>query len=81
MTASTLGSSPILGGLAAVLGVVFRFTRFGLAMRAAAAEPREQRRWSGIRVETMLTIGWGLAAVVGFWRPPWWPRISSSARP
>jgi len=50
-----------------VLGVVFgffRFTRLGLAMRAAAESP-ESSRLVGIRVGWMLALGWGLAAVLG----------------
>ena len=44
---------------------LFRFTRIGLAMRASAAE-REKSPLVGIPVETMLMLGWGLAAMVGF---------------
>jgi branched-chain amino acid transport system permease protein len=50
-----------------VLGVVFsffRFTRLGLAMRAAAENPASSRL-VGIRVGWMLALGWGLAAVLG----------------
>lgn len=65
VTASMLGVLAVLGALAIALGAVFRFTRFGLAMRASAAE-REKSILVGIRVETMLMFGWGLAAVVGF---------------
>jgi branched-chain amino acid transport system permease protein len=45
----------------AVVFVLFRFTRLGLQMRAAAVAP-ETSRLLGIRVVLMLTIGWGLAA-------------------
>ena len=65
VTASMLGVLAVLGLMAIALGAVFRFTRFGLAMRASAAE-REKSVLVGIRVETMLMVGWGLAAVVGF---------------
>lgn len=65
VTASMLGVLAVLGLLAGGLGALFRFTRFGLAMRASAAE-REKSVLVGIRVETMLMVGWGLAAVVGF---------------
>lgn len=65
VTASMLGVLLVLATLAIALGAVFRLTRFGLAMRAAAAE-REKSILVGVRVETMLMIGWGLAAVVGF---------------
>jgi branched-chain amino acid transport system permease protein len=50
-----------------VLGIVFaffRFTRLGLAMRAAAENPQSSRL-VGIRVGWMLALGWGLAAVLG----------------
>lgn len=65
VTASVLGVLLVLGVLSIALGALFRYTRFGLAMRAAAAE-RENSLLVGIRVETMLMIGWGLAATVGF---------------
>ena len=42
----------------------FRFTRVGLAMRAAAANP-DSARLVGISVGWMLALGWGLAAAIG----------------
>ncbi|WP_373086272.1 branched-chain amino acid ABC transporter permease [Sneathiella sp.] len=42
----------------------FRFTRIGMAMQAAAANP-ESARLVGIRVGWMLALGWGLAAGIG----------------
>ena len=42
----------------------FRFTRLGLAMRAAALQPG-LRRLVGVRVGWMLALGWGLAAAIG----------------
>ncbi|MEQ9124063.1 MAG: branched-chain amino acid ABC transporter permease [Alphaproteobacteria bacterium] len=51
----------------AVLGLVFaffRFTRIGLAMKAAAANP-DSARLVGISVGWMLALGWGLAAAIG----------------
>ena len=65
LTANNLGILATLCVLAACLAAVFRFTRIGLAMRAAAAE-REKSPLVGIRVETMLMFGWGLASVFGF---------------
>lgn len=65
LTASALGTLVVLCVLASVLGLLFRFTRLGLAMRASAAE-RDKSVLVGIRVENMLMLGWGLAAVVGF---------------
>jgi branched-chain amino acid transport system permease protein len=77
---SPFGAGPFLGsrlvsnhqaGMIAVtvlmLGLLwafFRFTRMGLAMRAAAANP-ESSRLVGIRVGWMLALGWGMASAVG----------------
>jgi branched-chain amino acid transport system permease protein len=44
--------------------IVFQRTTLGLRMRAAAFNP-EIARILGIRVGSMLTIGWGLAALLG----------------
>jgi branched-chain amino acid transport system permease protein len=49
--------------LAALYGF-FRYTRLGLGMRAAAQDPLASRL-AGIRVNSMLALGWGLAAAVG----------------
>ncbi len=46
------------------LFLFFRYTRIGLAMRAAAANP-ESARLVGIRVDWMLALGWGMAASIG----------------
>ncbi len=43
---------------------LFRFTKLGLGMRAAAFRPAESAL-VGVRVDLMLAIGWGLAAVLG----------------
>lgn len=43
---------------------LFRFTKLGLAMRAAAVRPAESAL-VGVRVEWMLATGWGLAAALG----------------
>lgn len=42
----------------------FRYTRLGLAMRAAAFNPNSSRL-VGVRVSWMLALGWGLAAAIG----------------
>ena len=42
----------------------FRFTRVGLAMQAAAANP-DSARLVGVSVGWMLALGWGLAAAIG----------------
>ncbi len=64
-TANNLGILAALCLMTAALSALFRFTRIGLAMRASAAE-REKSPLVGIPVETMLMLGWGLAAMVGF---------------
>jgi len=51
-------------GLVVLLAVFFRFTKLGLALRAAAVNP-ESSRLVGIRVGWMLALGWGIAAVLG----------------
>jgi branched-chain amino acid transport system permease protein len=47
-----------------VLWLLFQFTKLGLAMRAAALRPAAAAL-VGVRVDWMLAIGWGLAAVLG----------------
>ena len=44
--------------------VFFRYTKLGLAMRAAALYP-ESSRLLGVRTSWMLAFGWGLSAAVG----------------
>lgn len=77
---SPFGSSPFLGSelisthqagmigvtllLLAILFSFFRFTRIGLAMRAAAALP-ESARLVGINTSWMVALGWGMAAAIG----------------
>ena len=51
-------------GVAATLGIVFRYTSLGLRMRASAFAP-EVARLLGVRVGRLLTLGWALAAVAG----------------
>jgi branched-chain amino acid transport system permease protein len=53
----------VLGSLAGVWGL-FRFTKLGLALRAAALRPAAASL-VGVRVDVMLAIGWGLAALLG----------------
>jgi branched-chain amino acid transport system permease protein len=50
--------------LVVLLWLLFRFTKVGLALRAAATNPAEARL-VGVRVGWMLALGWGLAAVLG----------------
>jgi len=47
----------------AIVFIFFRFTRVGLMMRAAAIGPATSRLL-GIRVSLMLSVGWGLAAML-----------------
>ncbi len=67
---TTLISSHELGTIGVALAVVcvlyafLRFTRVGLAMRSAAENPVSSRL-SGIPVSLMLSLGWGLSAVIG----------------
>ena len=42
----------------------FRYTRVGLAMRAAAAQP-ESARLVGVNTGWMVALGWGMAAAIG----------------
>ncbi|MDE1935647.1 branched-chain amino acid ABC transporter permease [Bradyrhizobium sp.] len=74
------GSSPFLGSqlisthqagmigvtvlLLIALYVFFRYTRIGLAMRAAASVP-ESARLVGINTSWMIALGWGMAAAIG----------------
>jgi branched-chain amino acid transport system permease protein len=77
---SPFGTQPLFGagligahqaGMLAVILIVLallflflRYTRLGLALRAAAANP-ESARLVGIRVGWMMALGWGLASAVG----------------
>ena len=47
-----------------ILWAFFRFTETGLALRGAAAN-KESAALCGIRVGSMLALGWGLAAAIG----------------
>lgn len=77
---SPFGSDPLFGSRllsthqAVMIGVTFvmlaflyaffRYTRTGLAMRAASENP-VSARLVGIRVEWMIALGWGMAASIG----------------
>ena len=73
------GTTPLFGGLISshdagmtattlvillLLYIFFRYTRIGLAMRAAAANP-ESAQLVGIRVGWMIALGWGMASAIG----------------
>jgi len=47
-----------------LLWALFRFTKLGLGMRAAALRPAAASL-AGVRVDWMLAVGWGLAALLG----------------
>ena len=47
-----------------LLWLLFQFTKLGLGMRAAALRPAAASL-VGVRVDRMLAVGWGLAAVLG----------------
>jgi branched-chain amino acid transport system permease protein len=59
-----IGIVVVSGVLVVLLALFFRFTKLGLALRAAALNP-ESSRLVGIRVGWMLALGWGIAAVLG----------------
>ena len=59
-----IGMIAVLIAVLMLLGLFFRFTKLGLALRASALNPASSRL-VGVRVGWMLAFGWGLAAVVG----------------
>ena len=59
-----LGTIAVVLATVVVLWALFQFTKVGLAMRAAAVNPAEARL-VGVRVSWMLSLGLGLAAVLG----------------
>lgn len=62
--AQTVGLIVVLGLECVALWVLFQRTRVGLALRAVANNP-ESSRLLGIKVGSMLMLGWGLAAGLG----------------
>jgi len=59
-----LGNIGVSLAAVGLLWAFFRFTKLGLASRAAAVNP-EASRLLGVRVSWMLALGWGLAAAMG----------------
>ena len=59
-----LGMIGVTAALLFLLYAFFQFTRLGLAMRAAAANP-ESARLVGVRVGWMTALGWAMAAAIG----------------
>ncbi len=64
VTRHDLGSTGVTLAVLLAVWAFFRFTKLGLAMRAAAYNPVSSRLM-GIRVGAMLALGWGLAAAIG----------------
>ena len=64
ITTADIGTIAVVLATVAALWALFQYTKLGLAMRAAAVNPAEARL-VGVRVTWMLSLGWGLAAVLG----------------
>lgn len=64
MSPHEVGTIFVAACVIAIVYLFLYFTPLGLAMRAAALNP-ESSRLVGIRVERMLTLGWGLAGTIG----------------
>ena len=64
VTTHEVGTICTVLGIVLLLWLLFRFTKLGLAMRAAAVNP-DEARLVGVRVTWMLALGWGLAATLG----------------
>jgi branched-chain amino acid transport system permease protein len=64
VTAHDIGSICTILVIVTLLWLLFRFTKLGLALRAAAVNP-DEARLVGVRVTWMLAFGWGLAATLG----------------
>jgi branched-chain amino acid transport system permease protein len=60
----SLGIVGVLLGVVGLLFLLFQRTKLGLAMRAAALNP-DSSALVGVRVGSMLMLGWGLAAALG----------------
>ena len=58
-----VGVIGIVIGCVVLLALFFRYTKLGLALRASAVNP-DASRLLGVRVDAMLAVGWGLAAVL-----------------
>jgi branched-chain amino acid transport system permease protein len=59
-----VGTLGVVVATVIVLWFLLQYTKIGLAMRAASTNPAEARL-IGVRVPWMLSLGWGLAAVLG----------------
>jgi branched-chain amino acid transport system permease protein len=59
-----VGMLGVVFGCVLLMWALFRFTKLGLGMRAAALRPAAAA-FVGVRVDRMLAVGWGLATVLG----------------
>lgn len=59
-----IGSTAVTLAVLLAVWAFFRFTRLGLALRAAAYNP-SSARLVGVNVDRMLALGWALAAAIG----------------
>ena len=59
-----VGVLAVVSACVLLVWALFRFTKLGLGMRAAAVRPAAAAL-VGVRVDRMLALGWGLAAVLG----------------
>jgi branched-chain amino acid transport system permease protein len=59
-----IGTLGVVVATVIALWFLLQFTKLGLAMRAASTNPAEARL-VGVRVTWMLSLGWGLAAMLG----------------
>jgi branched-chain amino acid transport system permease protein len=64
MSAHEIGSLGVIFALVLILFAIFRFTKFGLAMRAAAVNPTSARL-VGVNVDLVRAVGWAAAAMIG----------------
>jgi branched-chain amino acid transport system permease protein len=64
ITTADIGTIVVVLATVVVLWLLLQYTKVGLAMRAASVNPAEARL-VGVRVAWMLSLGWGLAAVLG----------------
>ena len=64
LSAHQLGTLAITLVMLGLLFVFFRYTKWGLGMRAVAQNPTSSSL-VGIRVGTILGLGWGLASAIG----------------
>jgi branched-chain amino acid transport system permease protein len=64
LSAHEVGSLLVIAALLGLLFLVFRYTKFGLAMRAAAVNPTSARL-VGVNVDLVRAVVWGAAAAIG----------------